>query len=69
VELCLGLVVSEIIILLHAHTHTHTHTILSQIFINVEFYDWVRVPVMPETSGVDKDKRGIGGTYFYTAQS
>jgi hypothetical protein len=26
VELYLGLVVSEIIILLHAHTRTHTHT-------------------------------------------
>jgi len=26
VELCLAVVVSEIIILLRAHTHTHTHT-------------------------------------------
>jgi len=27
------------------------------------------VPVVPETSGVDKDKTGRGGTYFYRAQS
>jgi len=36
-ELCLVLVVSEIIILFHTYTHTHTHTILFQNFTN-KFY-------------------------------
>jgi len=34
VELCLGLVVSEIIILLHAHTHTHTPYFLKSPLTN-----------------------------------
>jgi len=38
--------------------------------LNEKFCDWVRVPGMPETSGVEKDKRARGGgTYFYKAQS
>jgi hypothetical protein len=41
VELCLALVVSQIIILLHARTHTHA--ILSQIFINKFFFTTLAV--------------------------
>jgi hypothetical protein len=39
VELCLGVLESEIIILLHAHTHTHTHT---PCFLKTEMQDWLQ---------------------------